>query len=74
MGTSFYEYLHPDDMQFLIELHKNILQTTEKITTKLFRFRCKNNNFIQLQSEWKSFKNPWTADIEYLMGKHSIFL
>ena len=27
---------------------------------------------MKLQSEWKSFRNPWTKDIEYLIAKNSV--
>ncbi|XP_046823815.1 protein cycle isoform X10 [Vespa velutina] len=71
LGTSMYEYYHHDDIPHLAESHKTALQSSERVTTQVYRFRNKGSNFVRLQSEWKSFKNPWTKDIEYLIAKNS---
>ncbi|XP_020292952.1 aryl hydrocarbon receptor nuclear translocator-like protein 1 [Pseudomyrmex gracilis] len=71
LGTSMYEYYHHDDIPRLAESHKAALQTFERVTTQIYRFRSKSGNFVRLQSEWKSFRNPWTKDIEYLIAKNS---
>ncbi|XP_018402114.1 PREDICTED: aryl hydrocarbon receptor nuclear translocator-like protein 1 [Cyphomyrmex costatus] len=71
LGTSMYEYYHHDDIPHLAESHKAVLQTSERVTTQIYRFRSKDANFVRLQSEWKSFRNPWTKDIEYLIAKNS---
>ncbi|KAF7397507.1 hypothetical protein HZH68_008729 [Vespula germanica] len=71
LGTSMYEYYHHDDIPHLAESHKAALQSSERVTTQVYRFRNKGSNFVRLQSEWKSFKNPWTKDIEYLIAKNS---
>lgn len=74
LGTSFYDYFHHEDIPALAESHKMVIQVPEKVTTQVYRFRCKDNTFIQLQSEWKAFKNPWTTDIEYIIAKNTVFL
>ncbi|XP_011879758.1 PREDICTED: aryl hydrocarbon receptor nuclear translocator-like protein 1 isoform X3 [Vollenhovia emeryi] len=71
LGTSMYEYYHHHDIPHLAESHKAALQTSERVTTQIYRFRSKGGNFVRLQSEWKSFRNPWTKDIEYLIAKNS---
>ncbi|XP_071566642.1 protein cycle isoform X1 [Temnothorax nylanderi] len=71
LGTSMYEYYHHDDIPHLAESHKAALQTSGRVTTQIYRFRSKCGNFVRLQSEWKSFRNPWTKDIEYLIAKNS---
>ncbi|KAK2586589.1 hypothetical protein KPH14_011466 [Odynerus spinipes] len=71
LGTSMYEYYHHDDIPHLAESHKAALQSSERVTTQVYRFRNKSSSFVRLQSEWKSFKNPWTKDIEYLIAKNS---
>ncbi|KAH8399206.1 hypothetical protein KR215_004212 [Drosophila sulfurigaster] len=74
LGTSFYEYFHNEDISALVESHKMVMQVQEKVTTQVYRFRCKDNGYIQLQSEWRAFKNPWTNDIDYIIAKNSVFL
>lgn len=60
LGTSMYEYFNPRDIDGLAESHKVALTTTEMVTTPMYGFRTKDNGFIKVQSEWKSFRNPWT--------------
>ncbi|XP_043784597.1 aryl hydrocarbon receptor nuclear translocator-like protein 1 isoform X1 [Apis laboriosa] len=72
LGTSMYEYYHHDDIPHLAESHKAALQASESVTTQIYRFRTKGASFVKLQSEWKSFRNPWTKDIEYLIAKNSV--
>lgn len=72
LGTSMYEYYHPDDIHFIANFHKIALQNTDKVTTTIYRFKTKDGNYIQLQSEWKSFKNPWTKEIENLISKSNL--
>lgn len=74
LGTSFYEYFHNEDISALMETHKMVMQVPEKVTTQVYRFRCKDNSYIQLQSEWRAFKNPWTNEIDYIIAKNSVFL
>ncbi|XP_076288980.1 basic helix-loop-helix ARNT-like protein cyc isoform X3 [Lasioglossum baleicum] len=72
LGTSMYEYYHHDDIPHLAESHKAALQASECVTTQIYKFRTKGASFVRLQSEWKSFRNPWTKDIEYLIAKNSV--
>lgn len=60
LGTSMYEYFNHRDISGLAESHKIALTTAEKVTTPIYGMRTKDNGFINVQSEWKSFKNPWT--------------
>ncbi|XP_063920623.1 protein cycle [Zophobas morio] len=74
LGSSMYEYYHHDDITSIAECHKCALQNTDYTTTKIYRFRTKDGGFVKLQTEWKSFKNPWTKDIEYLIAKNTLIL
>ncbi|KAG5675638.1 hypothetical protein PVAND_005526 [Polypedilum vanderplanki] len=72
LGTSMYEYFNHRDIAALADSHKVALTTTEKVTTPIYGMRTKDNGFINIQSEWKSFKNPWTRDIEFLIAKNNV--
>uniref|UniRef100_A0A182KC88 Cycle n=1 Tax=Anopheles christyi TaxID=43041 RepID=A0A182KC88_9DIPT len=74
LGTSMYEYYHHEDIPALAESHKAALQGTQCVTTSVYRLRTKEAGFVRLQSEWKSFRNPWTKDIEYLIAKNNVIL
>lgn len=74
LGTSMYEYYHHDDIPAMAECHKIALKNCDRVTTNIYRFRNKDGGFVRLQSEWKSFKNPWTKEIEYLIAKNTLVL
>lgn len=74
LGTSMYEYFHHKDIAGVAESHKAALQSAEKITTPVYGLRTKHNGFINVQSEWKAFKNPWTKDVEFLIAKNNVIL
>ncbi|CAJ0920054.1 unnamed protein product, partial [Ranitomeya imitator] len=72
LGTSCYEHFHPDDHGHLTEQHKTVLQSKEKILTNPYKFKAKDGSFIILQSQWFSFINPWTKDIEYIVSINTV--
>ncbi|CAL4059447.1 unnamed protein product, partial [Meganyctiphanes norvegica] len=72
LGSSMYEYFHQDDIPALAETHRETLKSSNSIDTLVFRFRTKEGSFVRLQSTWRTFKNPWTKDIEYIISKNSM--
>lgn len=74
IGTSMYEYYHHEDITFLADSHKLVLETTETVTTNVYRIRTKDSGFIKLKSDWNKFTNPWTKETEYLIAKNSVIL
>lgn len=74
LGTSIYDYCLYEDIAILSESHNGALQTAGKVTTPIYRFWAKHNNLVRIQSEWKTFKNPWTKEIEFLAAKNYVIL
>ncbi|CRL00054.1 CLUMA_CG013341, isoform B [Clunio marinus] len=74
LGTSMYEYFNHKDIAALADSHKVALQSTEKVTTPVYGLRTKHNGFLNVQSEWKAFKNPWTKDVEFMIAKNNVIL
>ncbi|KAK2725956.1 protein cycle-like isoform X2 [Artemia franciscana] len=70
LGTSVYEYLHAEDMLSLAASHKAVLQKLEEVITPVFRFRTREGTFIRLQSRLRSFRNPWTKEVESILAKN----
>jgi aryl hydrocarbon receptor nuclear translocator-like protein 1 len=48
------------------------LQSNHSVTTPIYGLRTKHNGFISVQSEWKSFRNPWTKEMEFLIAKNNV--
>lgn len=74
LGTSMYEYYHHNDIPVLAESHKAALQGMEQVTTPIYQLKAKDGSYVRIQSQWKSFRNPWTKEIEYLIAKNNIIL
>ncbi|XP_045144372.1 aryl hydrocarbon receptor nuclear translocator-like protein 2 [Echinops telfairi] len=74
LGTSCYEYFHPDDWSHLTDKHKAVLQSKEKILTDCYKFRAKDGSFVTLKSRWFSFTNPWTKELEYIVSANTLVL
>ncbi|XP_063213257.1 basic helix-loop-helix ARNT-like protein 2 isoform X7 [Chroicocephalus ridibundus] len=74
LGTSCYEYCHQDDHNHLAEKHKEVLQNKEKVFTNSYKFRAKDGTFVTLKSQWFSFTNPWTKELEYIVSNNTVVL
>ncbi|XP_047641708.1 basic helix-loop-helix ARNT-like protein 2 [Phacochoerus africanus] len=74
LGTSCYEYFHQDDHSNLTNKHKAVLQSKEKIFTDSYKFRAKDGSFVTLKSQWFSFTNPWTKELEYIVSVNTLVL
>lgn len=51
-----------------------VLQSKEKILTDSYKFRVKDGSFVTLKSQWFSFTNPWTKELEYIVSVNTLVL
>ncbi|XP_049578806.1 aryl hydrocarbon receptor nuclear translocator-like protein 2 isoform X1 [Syngnathus scovelli] len=72
LGTSCYEYFHQDDLAHLADRHRKVLRSKEKIDTNRYKFKTKYGSFVTLQSQWFSFVNPWTKEVEYIVSTNTV--
>uniref|UniRef100_A0A8C1AMY9 Basic helix-loop-helix ARNT like 2 n=2 Tax=Cyprinus carpio TaxID=7962 RepID=A0A8C1AMY9_CYPCA len=72
LGTSCYEYFHLDDLPHLADRHRKVLRSKEKIETNCYKFKTKYGSFVTLQSQWFSFINPWTKEVEYIVSTNTV--
>ncbi|KAM3870306.1 aryl hydrocarbon receptor nuclear translocator-like protein 2 isoform 2-T2 [Diretmus argenteus] len=72
LGTSCYEYFHQDDLPHLADRHRKVLRSKEKIETNCYKFKTKYGSFVPLQSQWFSFVNPWTKEVEYIVSTNTV--
>ncbi|XP_071780817.1 basic helix-loop-helix ARNT-like protein 2 isoform X1 [Centroberyx gerrardi] len=72
LGTSCYEYFHQDDLQHLAEKHRQVLRSKEKIETNCYKFKTKYGSYVSLQSQWFSFTNPWTKEVEFIVSLNRV--
>ncbi|KAA8590263.1 hypothetical protein FQN60_014197 [Etheostoma spectabile] len=72
LGTSCYEYFHQDDLPHLADRHRKVLRSKDKIETDCYKFKTKFGSFVTLQSQWFSFVNPWTKEVEYIVSTNTV--
>ncbi|XP_037318428.2 basic helix-loop-helix ARNT-like protein 2 isoform X2 [Pungitius pungitius] len=72
LGTSCYEYFHQDDLRHLAEKHRQVLRSKEKIQTQCYKFKTKCGSYVSLQSQWVSFTNPWTKEVEFIVSSNRV--
>ncbi|XP_029351006.1 aryl hydrocarbon receptor nuclear translocator-like protein 2 isoform X1 [Echeneis naucrates] len=72
LGTSCYEYFHQDDLPHLAEKHRQVLRSKEKIETQCYKFKTKYGSYVSLQSQWFSFTNPWTKEVEFIVSLNRV--
>ncbi|XP_026221534.1 aryl hydrocarbon receptor nuclear translocator-like protein 2 isoform X1 [Anabas testudineus] len=72
LGTSCYEYFHQDDLPHLADRHRKVLRSKEKVETNCYKFKTKYGSFVTLQSQWFSFVNPWTKEVEYIVSTNTV--
>lgn len=49
-----------------------VLQSKEKIDTPCYRFKTKHESYIVLKSQWSSFTNPWTKEVEFIVSLNEV--
>lgn len=46
-------------------------QSQSYFKSSKYRFKTKSDSYIYLQTSWKTFKNPWTKELEFFVAIHS---
>lgn len=76
LGQSIMELYHPEDMPILKKMYETIMvkgQTAgASFVSQPYRFRVKNGCYLVLTTEWTSFVNPWSRELEFVIGNHHI--
>ncbi|KAI3366939.1 hypothetical protein L3Q82_009582 [Scortum barcoo] len=49
-----------------------VLRSKEKIETQCYKFKTKYGSHISLQSQWFSFTNPWTKEVEFIVALNRV--
>ncbi|XP_052889836.1 period circadian protein [Anopheles moucheti] len=76
LGRSVMELYHPDDMPILRKAYETVMvkgQTAgASFVSQPYRFLVNNGCYIVLSTEWTSFVNPWSRELEFVIGNHRI--
>lgn len=51
-----------------------VLRSKEKVETQCYKFKTKYGSYVSLQSQWFSFTNPWTKEVEFIVSVNRVIL
>lgn len=59
-------------MKLCVQFLLAVLRSKEKIETPCYKFKTKYGSYISLQSQWFSFTNPWTKEVEFIVSLNRV--
>lgn len=76
IGKTVFDFYHLNDMSGLRKVYDMLMEQSsanmESITGQPYRFLIKNGCYITLETKWRRTFNPWTRELEFVIGVHSI--
>ncbi|KAK6175526.1 hypothetical protein SNE40_013973 [Patella caerulea] len=73
LGTSIFNLLHPDNLEELLHTYRRVITMKgQPFKTLKMKLKTKNNDWITVETEWSCFVNPWSNQVEIIMGKHKV--
>lgn len=80
IGRSIFDYYHPEDYATLKEMYETVMRmgkltaTTTSATnhSSPYRFLIQNGSYVTLDTEWTSFINPWSRQLEFILCQHRV--
>ena len=72
-GEDIFDFYHPSDLVTIKEAYENIMADQGKpFKSRPYGFKVKNGGYITLETVWSCFINPWSKQLEFVDGKHTI--
>ncbi|XP_025207496.1 period circadian protein [Melanaphis sacchari] len=73
IGRSIFDYYCKEDLTTIKEIHTNLIKSKNiSLKGNPYRFKCQNGDFAVVQTEWSNFVNPWSDQVEFVIGKHKV--
>uniref|UniRef100_A0A7G3A994 Period circadian protein n=5 Tax=Lutzomyia TaxID=252607 RepID=A0A7G3A994_LUTLO len=76
IGRSIMDFYHPEDFSYLREVYETVMRVGKtagaSFCSKPYRFLAHNGFYITLETEWTSFVNPWSRQLEFVIGHHRV--
>jgi len=72
-GEDIFSFVHPDDQNTLKDVFSNaMLELGRPCKSKYIRLRVRNGGYVYVNSWWSFFINPWSRQLEFVHGKHTV--
>lgn len=72
LGRSCFDYFHPDDITHMRENFDQVVDLRGQVLSVMYRFRTKDNDWVQLKTQSYAFLNPYTNDVEYVVCTNTL--
>ena len=68
-----FSFWHRRDLPYMQEIYRIILREQGKaVQSQPYRFKVANGGYAVLDTIWSCFINPWSRQLEFVMGKHKV--
>lgn len=76
IGRSIFDFFHPEDLGIIKEIYEQIVEiaktTGGPFCGSPYRFQIQNGCYVTLDTEWACFINPWSRQLEFIIGHHRV--
>jgi len=74
-GESIFDFFHCMDLSLLKDMFEvAMLEQGKPCRTKGIRFKVRNGGYVEVNSLWSCFINPWSRQLEFVHGKHTVVM
>ena len=70
-GSNIFEIIHPQDLTILKDSFENLVLGRD-LKSKPYRMKTRNSDYAIVVTSWSCFVNPWTNNLEFINGIHTI--
>lgn len=76
IGRCIFDFFHPEDFGIIKDIYETIVQRAKTAGASYcgnpYRFQIQNGCYVTLDTEWACFINPWSKQLEFIIGHHRV--
>lgn len=72
LKTDALQLYHPEDLIYIRQVYEIIVREGGLPRSRAYRMISQNGDYVKLETEWTSFTNPCSRQLEFIIGKHFI--
>lgn len=76
IGRSIFDFFHPEDFEIIKGIYEQIVEIAKTAGASFcgtpYRFQIQNGCYVTLDTEWACFINPWSRQLEFIIGHHRV--
>ncbi|XP_008209246.1 period circadian protein isoform X4 [Nasonia vitripennis] len=73
IDRSLFDFYHPEDLPLIKDIYKTVINLdSSSYRSKPYRYIVQNGCYVVLETDWSSFVNPWSKNLEFIVGYHRV--